>query len=480
MNSSQLKKNYSTHQKDYQAFQKDVNSFVSGLAEKNSNAIHIVGINQRPANKIKSLGSIISNLKESNKYKKCKTLFDIKDIAGIRVICHCEDDVENFAILLVGELKQKYSFVQRKEIGGKGNEYPYRAVHITFVKIIKLGEKTINLFCEIQLRTVMADAWAVQNHKYLYKKSSEGEAHELTNAVSEIMNGCEKLWGLVKKKSFEKEGVAPSKEILATHKKAESKLELAPKTEDHIQALDKWFTSHKKTAFNGLSDLGIKTFMEVGIRLPDLNLDIAKKVLRDSARNSTIRTFGWPIGIFLDNRPEYSPKVDLKGIHAEISIKEKDWMDQEKERITYDYWAIHSNGAFYLLKSLFEDTRRPGDIFFNTRIVRITEVFLYMKNLYSFFSVPTNSDIEVNIRHGGLKGRVLSSSSRNRELFSEYKINTDEISTTVKTSLDGIESDIVNIIEQYTKSLFEQFEFFELDKNVLEDIVINYVNGKVV
>ena len=105
---------------------------------------------------------------------------------------------------------------------------------------------------------------------------------------------------------------------------------------------------------------------------------------------------------------------------------------------------------------------------------------MYIKNLYSCFSIPTNSDIEVNIKHGGLKGKVLSSSSPNRVLFSEYKINTDEIPTKVKTSLDEIESDIVNIIEKYTKPLFEQFELFELGKNVLEDIVISYVNGKVV
>jgi len=251
------------------------------------------------------------------------------------------------------------------------------------------------------------------------------------------------------------------------------------KKEKQIKVLDNWFSSNKATAFKSLRDLGIKTFMEVEIRIQSLNLNIAKKILKESARKSTIRTFGWPIGVFFDNRPEFVPKVDLNGIHAEISIKEKDWMDQKKERITYDYWAIHSNGAFYLLKSLFEDARKPNQIFFNTRIVRITEIFMYIQNLYSFFKIPSNAEIKVMIKHGGLKGRILSSSS-GRSLFKDYKTDSDEVLTTIKITLDEIESGLVSIIEQFTNPLFEQFEFFELERKVLENIVVNYLNGKVV
>jgi len=479
MDTNKLRQIYSVHKQDYQDFQKETYDFISDLAIQNKDLIHVAGIIQRPDNKIKSVESIITNLKESDKYKNFKNLYDIKDIAGIRVICHCEDDVENFAVLLEGELNQRYFVVQRKQIGGKGNEYPYRATHLTFAKKIQLEAQKILIFCEIQIRTVMADAWAIQNHKYIYKKSSEGDSHELTNAVSEIMSGCEKLWSLVKKKSQEKDEVDIAKRISIVQKTTDHKLEKIKSTSDLIQLQNDWFFSNSKNAFNGFRDLGIKAYMEAKIRLIDLNLNSDKNALRDGARKSMIRTFGWPIGVFLDNKPEFAPKVDLDGIHAEISIKDREWMDTE-ERITYDYWAIHTSGAFYLLKSLFEDLRKPENIFFNTRIVRITEILLYIRNLYSFFDVTINTEIEVWIKHGGLKGRILTASSSNRALYSEYKINTDEVPTTIRTSLEEIEKDPVSIVEKFTEPLFEQFDFFKLDKKVLEDIVLNFINGKAV
>jgi len=479
MNQNQLKKDYQYFEKLYQDFQKEIFDFVEKLHKEHINAIHVAAINERPDKKIKTLNSILNNLNNSDKYQGCKSLFDIKDITGVRVTCHCEDDVENLAILLQGELKQQYSNVERKDIGGRGNEYPYYAVHIIFSKTIKVNKKNINIFCEIQIRTVMADAWAVQNHKYLYKKIGKGEAHELTSAVSEIMTGCEKLWSLVKKKSAQEKEVDYSEEISKIHKKSEAELKHAQQTTKQAQAIGAWLELNKKQASEGLSKLGIKTFMEVTIKLPSLNLKIAKKDIKDGAQKSTIRTFGWPIGVFIDSREEYAPKVDLNGIHAELS-QEQDRADQSKERISYDYWAIHESASFYLLKSLFEDQRKPTHIFFNTRIVRITEVLMYIKNLYTDFNVPVNSIIEITIKHGGLKGRVLNSSSWNRELFRDYKTNTDVVPTTIKTSLEEIDLDIVNIVEKFTKPLFEQFEFFELDKKVLESIVVNYINGKVV
>jgi len=466
------KQDYKKFKSDFESFQNEALDFVRELTWNNSSNIDIANIQPR-AGGIKSKKSIGQNNK-NGRYKKLSHLLNIPDIAGVRIICHCEDDVDNLSTFIEGELRQKYSNVSSKQIGGRNSEYPYRATHITFAKAIKKDGKIYQIFCEIQIRTVMADAWAVQNHKYLYKKRKEGEAHELTNAVSEIMNGCEKLWTLVKKKSIEKKDKYTG-EIATIQKKAESSL----KTISDKHDLKQWFQSNKDIATNGLKKLKIKTYMEVEIQLLNLDLNVGKKDLKDAARNSTIRTFGWPIGVYLD-RQEFSPKPDSNGVHAEISIKEKDWMDKSKERVTYDYWAIHSCGAFYLKKSLFEDSRKPDQIFFNTRIVRITEVFMYIKNLYSKFEVPANTQIQVTIKHGGLKGRILSSSSFNRSLFGEYKIETDNVSSSIITTLDEIGDDVATIVEKFTKLLFEQFEFFELERKVLDDIVLNYLQGKVV
>ena len=74
----------------------------------------------------------------------------------------------------------------------------------------------------------------------------------------------------------------------------------------------------------------------------------------------------------------------------------------------------------------------------------------------------------------------MTTSSPNRFLSGGYKINEDQVSTTIETSLTEIKNNIVGIVEKFTKPLFEQFNFFELSKEVLVDIVDNFVNGKVV
>ena len=81
-------------------------------------------VEQRPNNEVKTITSIEKNLNSLTKYKNIQDFFDIKDIAGIRITCHCEDDLDNFTTLLEGELRQKYRNVKTKEIGGKGKEYP--------------------------------------------------------------------------------------------------------------------------------------------------------------------------------------------------------------------------------------------------------------------------------------------------------------------------------------------------------------------
>jgi hypothetical protein len=56
------------------------------------------------------------------------------------------------------------------------------------------------------------------------------------------------------------------------------------------------------------------------------------------------------------------------GIRAELPAPARD---------RYDYWAVRKNGDFYLLQSLFEDSRERNALFFNTRIVRVTEALMF-------------------------------------------------------------------------------------------------------
>jgi len=471
MDTKELEKDFEDNKEHYKTFQDEIQDFVRALKKKHDNVLDIADIKQRPNNEIKSFASIKQNIEAHNKYSDCKSLFDIKDIAGVRVTCHCEEDAENFATLLEGELSQKYTNVKKIDKGGvanSGKSHPaYRAIHLNCSKATSDGK---DIYCEIQLRTIMADAWAVQDRKYIYGKNIEGDAHELTTAVSQIMNGCETLWGLVKKKSLGKGGLDIKDEIAKIIKEADMKLSTNKKTEQDIKATAEWFTVRKKIAFEDLKKAKIPGFLEVMVDLPTTKIILDKKILKEAAESSLIHTFGWPIGVFLPNRPEFSIKPDSDGIYTKILFEDRE---------SYDYWSINTNASFYLLKSLFEDSRKQGHIFFNTRIVRITEFFLYLRNLYTKLDIPPNAVIKVTIKHGGLKGRILSSSSANRSLSREYKFTEteDEISTPITTSLRSIETNLADNVEQITKPMFELFEFFSLSRNVLAEIVTNYTHG---
>ncbi|MDE0518724.1 MAG: hypothetical protein OXH36_04100, partial [Bdellovibrionales bacterium] len=312
----ELKQYYNTFKQDFESLQKEVNFFIDSLRNEKNLNIDIANVYTREYG-IKSFKSIETNY-QTGRYKDNLDLLDIYDIAGIRIICHCQDDVSALTQRLRGELQQRrYLKIKVKEKGGgKKSEYPYKATHITFAKNIKKNEKTYQIFCEIQIRTVMADAWAVQNHKYLYKKQEEGDTNELTRAVSEIMNGCDTLWSLVKKRSTEHEKGYVQKPLEVIRKKSDSSLKsISPNVR-----IIKWFDSHKKKASKGLQNLRIKTFMEVEVQLLDSDTNINKNDLKEGARESQVRTSGWPIGVFFDH-PKDAPKPDQAGIFAEISIE---------------------------------------------------------------------------------------------------------------------------------------------------------------
>jgi|GEM_PF-815584 len=476
MDSVQLEGEYAKYQPLYKDFQSEVFEFVETFLA--GSKLDIAEVKQRRG--VKTFESLKENFTIHNKYRGSKNIFDIKDIAGIRVVCHCEDDFENATLLLIGALRERYSNVVLEMKGDENNHGKsrpsYRANHLTFTKSMIADGKAVNISCEVQVKTVMDDAWATQDRKYIYGKHVEGEAHDLTDSVATIMKGCEGLWSLVKSKSLPK-----SDEPLIALKLSGIKDEVFRGFARSVPSptntfLDEWFGKHFEIAKRGFESIKKPGYMQIRTSLPNASMSASKQDLKDAAKESIIHTFGWPIALFLEGgKPEYAPKPDEEGIFAEILVN-----DAEGDGRTFDYWAINENGAFYLLKSLFEDDRKPGELFFNTRIVRITETLMYLRNLYTRLGVHGGEEISIEITYGGLKGRVLTSSTPNRFLHWERRCAIEKKTTKITTTIDEIEADMVSVVEKFTEPLFEQFDFFILGRDVLADIVTNYVNGKVV
>ena len=182
--------------------------------------------------------------------------------------------------------------------------------------------------------------------------------------------------------------------------------------------------------------------MELCFSLSTKNASFSHNELMKAAENAQIHTFGWPIGIVM-NTPDFMPKPRVDGIVSNILIEHSlgdNSTSTEKE--SYDYWALRKNGDFYLLKSIFEDMSEKEErmLFFDTRIVRVTEALLYCKRLYSNLNIDPSTRVKIGIKHGGLKGRKLSA-TRSRRFFMrvQSKCEEDEVETFQEVSLSSID-----------------------------------------
>ena len=231
-----------------------------------------------------------------------------------------------------------------------------------------------------------------------------------------------------------------------------------------------WFAAQRQPATRGLSALGKKAFMEARFTLDSPKPNRTQRQLDDAAREAPIHTFGWPIGAYIGSRDEYRPRPRADGINAEMAIN---------DRGTYDYWALRRNGDFYYLGSLFEDQRDPTRVFFNTRIVRVAETLLYCARLYSRLHVDPTAMVNVAVRHGGLRGRFIGASNSDRYVRDRRASDEDETEVEIKTSLQAIESDLVALVKQVLQPLFVLFDYFEVDDSFYDQIVGEFVKGRI-
>jgi putative GTP pyrophosphokinase len=94
----------------------------------------------------------------------------ITDLIGVRIICPFGEDTGRVEEIIRGA----FEVVERERKGEdySPREFGYEAVHL----IVKLaqdageaGEARRELLCEVQLRTILQDAWAEVEHELLYK-----------------------------------------------------------------------------------------------------------------------------------------------------------------------------------------------------------------------------------------------------------------------------------------------------------------------
>ena len=138
--------------------------------------------------RVKSYDSILKKIRRKNIPLNLQAIEEnLKDIAGVRVICSFPDDIYKLAESF---LKQDdITLIERKDYIKNPKPSGYRSLHlIVQVPIFLLNEKKM-VNVEVQFRTIAMDFWASLDHKMRYKKELSDEEVEI---LQEELYDCAK------------------------------------------------------------------------------------------------------------------------------------------------------------------------------------------------------------------------------------------------------------------------------------------------
>jgi putative GTP pyrophosphokinase len=171
------------------------------------------------------IGSLLGRTKEEDslrgklkKKENCKNLVEISDLAGVRVVCLYESDLEEVNNIIISLFKviSKENKAENLGIDRMG----YR----DFQFIVQLGsnfsgpsyDDLRGLNCEIQVRTALQDAWAIISHRLDYKNepSIPNNLKRNLNNVTSLLEIAQGVFDNVKEKRLQYlEDIAKRKDI---------------------------------------------------------------------------------------------------------------------------------------------------------------------------------------------------------------------------------------------------------------------------
>ena len=93
---------------------------------------------------------------------------NIRDIAGIRVICSYVDDIYRLAEALIKQTD--IELVERKDYIMNPKPNGYRSLHLIVRVPVFFEESVRKVYAEVQIRTISMDFWASLEHQMKYKK----------------------------------------------------------------------------------------------------------------------------------------------------------------------------------------------------------------------------------------------------------------------------------------------------------------------
>ena len=142
---------------------------------------------EQVSGRVKSVSSILEKMQRKHIPME-RMEEEVEDIAGIRIICQFEEDIETVASLIQNRsdmtIKSEKNYLKHVKQSG------YRSLHLIIYYTVETLNGPRKLHAEIQIRTMAMDFWATIEHSLQYKYKGDMPPHvaeRLTNAADAII-----------------------------------------------------------------------------------------------------------------------------------------------------------------------------------------------------------------------------------------------------------------------------------------------------
>ena len=142
---------------------------------------------EQVSGRVKSVASILETMQRKHIPME-RMEEEVEDIAGIRIICQFEEDIETVASLIQNRsditIKSEKNYLKHVKQSG------YRSLHLIIYYTVETLNGPRKLQAEIQIRTMAMDFWATIEHSLQYKYKGDMPPHvaeRLTNAADAII-----------------------------------------------------------------------------------------------------------------------------------------------------------------------------------------------------------------------------------------------------------------------------------------------------
>ena len=142
---------------------------------------------EQVSGRVKSVSSILEKMQRKHIPME-RMEEEVEDIAGIRIICQFEEDIETVAAIIQNRadmtIKSEKNYLKHVKQSG------YRSYHLIIYYTVETIHGPKKLQAEIQIRTMAMNFWATIEHSLQYKYKGDMPPHvaeRLTNSADAII-----------------------------------------------------------------------------------------------------------------------------------------------------------------------------------------------------------------------------------------------------------------------------------------------------